>query len=348
MTEQNDLRSALERIAKVADEPRKDWSRVVGDIARAALASDTIGSGGGDAVVTPPIVEWIVELARRDIMREQTDFIGRMHQAIGDFETICDEHPGGELDEATRDDVGEALAGLAGLALAQLAMVSDPASPLDCLALPPAAEPVGLREAQEIVAISNRYQGADRDDQATIPIRVLRAAAGIVNGVAFAPLVNRMALATPARTDEAAQAGGDAADFYYPIEMPLNEEGNGPATIGKDAATMTYQVWDKFCDSHGSFEHLADAIRESKRLNAIRALPTQDVDLPIVGEVDHWMLAQAVETGWELHRTITAKIEASIARHGVPYANMEGTADDADDIIAALTQAACPTGTGEE
>lgn len=32
-----ELQVALRRIAKIADEPRKDWSRCVGDIARAAL-----------------------------------------------------------------------------------------------------------------------------------------------------------------------------------------------------------------------------------------------------------------------------------------------------------------------
>ena len=38
----------------------------------------------------PVLVEWIVELARRDIMRTQTDFVGRMHQAMSEFEDICD------------------------------------------------------------------------------------------------------------------------------------------------------------------------------------------------------------------------------------------------------------------
>lgn len=111
------------------------------------VAPDTIGNGGGAAGQEAPIVEWIVELARRDIMRDQTDFIGRMHQAIGDFEFACEHWADGEVEEASRDDAGEALAGLAGLALAQLAMVSSPSDPLSQFAHSPAAEPVGLRDA---------------------------------------------------------------------------------------------------------------------------------------------------------------------------------------------------------
>lgn len=118
------------------------WNR------RAALAQPAEKAKAGEVVAMAPIVEWIVELARRDIMREQTDFIGRMHQAMGEFESICDDHPDGDFDEAVRDDAGEALAGLAGLALAQLAMVSEPSDPLSQFAHLPAAEPVGLREYQ--------------------------------------------------------------------------------------------------------------------------------------------------------------------------------------------------------
>ena len=33
---------------------------------------------------------------------------------------------------------------------------------------------------------------------------------------------------------------------YYVVEMPLTESGNGPATIGFDAAKMTYVVWDAY------------------------------------------------------------------------------------------------------
>ncbi|WP_375178171.1 hypothetical protein [Sphingobium yanoikuyae] len=68
------------------------------------------------------------------------------------------------------------------------------------------------------------------------------------------------------------QAGEPVADFYYPIEMPLNADGHGPATVGEDATTMTFEVWDQFCDSHGRFARLSDAIQRARQLNALPTL----------------------------------------------------------------------------
>lgn len=31
---------------------------------------------------------------------------------------------------------------------------------------------------------------------------------------------------------------------YHVVEMPLNANGDGPATVGVDAAKMTYEIWD--------------------------------------------------------------------------------------------------------
>lgn len=87
-----------------------------------------------DAADLPILIERILELARRDIRREQTDFVGRMHQAMGGFEAVCDDHPDGDWPEDARDEAGDNLAALAGLAVAQLAMVSQPADPLAALA----------------------------------------------------------------------------------------------------------------------------------------------------------------------------------------------------------------------
>lgn len=58
---------------------------------------------------------------------------------------------------------------------------------------------------------------------------------------------------------------------YYPIQMPLTADGQGPAPIGVDATTITYEVWDREQTSYGSFENLPDAINESMRLNALAA-----------------------------------------------------------------------------
>lgn len=54
--------------------------------------------------------------------------------------------------------------------------------------------------------------------------------------------------------------------FFYPITMPLTKDGNGPAQL-HEAEKITYEVWDQFCTSHGSFEHLSSAIDLSNVLN---------------------------------------------------------------------------------
>lgn len=54
---------------------------------------------------------------------------------------------------------------------------------------------------------------------------------------------------------------------YFPIPMPLTADGQGPATLGEDAATMSYQVWDWTNTSHGEFEHLSDAIELAMKLS---------------------------------------------------------------------------------
>ncbi|WP_394436728.1 hypothetical protein ACGGKE_07790 [Sphingobium naphthae] len=80
--------------------------------------------------------------------------------------------------------------------------------------------------------------------------------------------------------DAAAVAG---EGFYYVIDMPLNAEGLGPATIGKDAVKMTYQVWDQYCDTHGEFDLLSNAIRHAQQLNALsHPAPAEPDDLTAV------------------------------------------------------------------
>lgn len=76
--------------------------------------------------------------------------------------------------------------------------------------------------------------------------------------------------------------------FYYPIEMPLTEDGQGPATVGKDAARITYEVWDVLLNTHGSFDNLPDAINEAMRLNMLSVSPSAQehaVELPDAGPV---------------------------------------------------------------
>lgn len=57
--------------------------------------------------------------------------------------------------------------------------------------------------------------------------------------------------------------------YYYPIEMPVTSNGDGPATVGIDAEKITYEVWDVLLNTHASFDNLPDAINEAMRLNAV-------------------------------------------------------------------------------
>ena len=49
--------------------------------------------------------------------------------------------------------------------------------------------------------------------------------------------------------------------------MPINEEGQGPAVVGKDATKITFEVWDMALQTHSSHTNLPDAINEAIRLN---------------------------------------------------------------------------------
>lgn len=76
----------------------------------------------------------VVDAARRDVAREQTDFLGRMAQALGTYEGIFDDHPDGELPADVQEDAEGQMLGLAGLAFAQLIMLRHPIDPLAAFA----------------------------------------------------------------------------------------------------------------------------------------------------------------------------------------------------------------------
>ena len=50
--------------------------------------------------------------------------------------------------------------------------------------------------------------------------------------------------------------------------MPLSADGQGPAKVGTDAASITYEVWDVLLNTHASFDNLPDAINEAMKLNS--------------------------------------------------------------------------------
>jgi hypothetical protein len=59
--------------------------------------------------------------------------------------------------------------------------------------------------------------------------------------------------------------------WHFPIEMPLDANGDGPATVGVDAVKITYEVWDRLLVTHGSFDNLPDAIDAAMLMNETMA-----------------------------------------------------------------------------
>jgi hypothetical protein len=51
---------------------------------------------------------------------------------------------------------------------------------------------------------------------------------------------------------------------FCAIIMPL-KEGNGPAT-DSECDEITFEVWDYFCNSYGSYKCLPDAINQAMKL----------------------------------------------------------------------------------
>lgn len=58
---------------------------------------------------------------------------------------------------------------------------------------------------------------------------------------------------------------------FYPIAMPLNKEGQGPAPMD-EIAVLTWEVWDIFFNVVGSHNCLPDAINQAQQLNAAISL----------------------------------------------------------------------------
>jgi len=54
---------------------------------------------------------------------------------------------------------------------------------------------------------------------------------------------------------------------FFPVPMPITSDGKGPATIGKDAVRIEYEVWDSLFVTHASHDNLPDAINEAMFLN---------------------------------------------------------------------------------
>lgn len=59
--------------------------------------------------------------------------------------------------------------------------------------------------------------------------------------------------------------------FYYPIVMPINKEGHGPASEESgDIWKIKWEVWDQETITHGSYDYLFEAVNEAMRLELER------------------------------------------------------------------------------
>lgn len=55
--------------------------------------------------------------------------------------------------------------------------------------------------------------------------------------------------------------------WFFPLEMPVTKEGKGPATVGEDATSILYEVWDQNLNTYDTFQYLPDAINKAMELN---------------------------------------------------------------------------------
>lgn len=59
--------------------------------------------------------------------------------------------------------------------------------------------------------------------------------------------------------------------WYYPIEMPVNEQGHGPINI-KSATQLRFEVWDRVFITQTTHEFLPDAIQEAIQRNIAKGM----------------------------------------------------------------------------
>lgn len=58
------------------------------------------------------------------------------------------------------------------------------------------------------------------------------------------------------------------SSFYFPVPMPLDADGKGPASFERgEVRKLVFEVWDQDFHTHGTFDSLLDAIAHANRLN---------------------------------------------------------------------------------
>lgn len=60
-----------------------------------------------------------------------------------------------------------------------------------------------------------------------------------------------------------------AQRMFYPIVMPLDSKGRGPASVEDGTARkLTWEVWDRNLTSYGSYTTLGEAVVKAEELNS--------------------------------------------------------------------------------
>jgi len=124
----------------------------------------------------------------------------------------------------------------------------------------------------------------------------------------------------------AEQAEPAPSGYYYPIPMPLDADGKGPASFEEgEVRKLVFEVWDQDFRSHGTFDNLPEAIAHANRLNA----PAESR----LREALEWYAEQArlcrlIHSGGDAGRNALAKDVGAKARAALA----QGADDEADRL----------------
>ena len=134
--------------------------------------------------------------------------------------------------------------------------------------------------------------------------------------------------------------------FYYPIEMPLTCDGQGPATVGVDAASISYEVWDILLNTHSSHDNLPDAINEAMRLNALlneNEMSDEELvkrlreDQPVTQDMASTMQCALQDEAADRIEALTEQLKTVLDREAATTARYDAKLETLTEQLEALT-----------
>ena len=125
-----------------------------------------------------------------------------------------------------------------------------------------------VKEATEIAQRHEDHEGLDQDGNPYVSEEAHLFGASVAYEIK-----QEIRALSPTPADPVAEAAILLADHmrerrwqYYPIEMPLTKDGQGPATLGDDAVSVSYEVWEAgTLRTVSSHDYLPDAIEAALR-----------------------------------------------------------------------------------